>query len=371
MEGTTKPHPISGATSPAAITAHPYRFLGGFRFLLASCVVVSHTADYISPQLRNLYLGNVGVLLFFVVSGFVISEACDVFYRRRIGRFLMNRALKIYPAYWAATAIAYLLYPHFDMTAISDIPPVRFEAWPVLVNVSLLLAYLPRANNFILLSQAWAVIIEFQFYFVAAALFFCVPLFRHGGRALAAAGVAALAVYVYVAATGSEHRFFGAFQHAPFFVFGAALYFCLERRSAALGVLVVAAAVLSLHAYFAYNARGALAGMPWDWSLGIPWSVVVSTVLFALGLVLFVALCRSRPPAAVERLDKRLGDVTYALYLIHMPVAVLAMSFAMTGVPAFVFIAVTSLVAAVAIHRLAERPAMSLRNRLRGYRLYD
>jgi peptidoglycan/LPS O-acetylase OafA/YrhL len=362
---------IAVDTPAPAIAAHPYRFLGSYRFLLASCVLVSHSSDFISPHLRNLYLGNVGVLLFFVVSGFVISEACDVFYRRRIGRFLMNRALKIFPAYWAATVIAYLLYPHLDLTTLPDIPRVRVEAWPLLVNASLLLAYLPRGNGLIVISQAWAVIVEFQFYFIAAALFLCSPLLRSAGRALGAAGVAALLVYIYVAATGSQHRFFGAFEHAPFFVFGAAFYFWLERRSAALSALIAAATILSLHAYFSYNARGALAGMPWDWSLGIPWNVVASTVLFAAGLVLFVVLCRSQPPAAVERLDKRLGDITYTVYLIHVAAVAVAVDFAMHGLPAFFFVAGTSLVAAATIHRLVERPAMSLRNRLRGYRLYD
>ena len=41
------------------------------------------------------------------------------------------------------------------------------------------------------------------------------------------------------------------------------------------------------------------------------------------------------------------------------------------GLMGVIFVAVISLIAAVAIHRLVERPAMSLRNRLRGYRLYD
>jgi peptidoglycan/LPS O-acetylase OafA/YrhL len=54
-----------------------------------------------------------------------------------------------------------------------------------------------------------------------------------------------------------------------------------------------------------------------------------------------------------------------------MPVVAVTASFAMTGLPAFIFVAVTSLAAAAAIHRLVERPAMSWRNRLRGYRLYD
>src|SRR5580700_9601293 len=88
------------------VVAHPYRCLGSFRLLLAMLVLVSHTASYIHPALPPLELGNIGVFLFFVVSGFVICEACDIFYRGRLANFLLNRALKIYPAYWAAIILA-------------------------------------------------------------------------------------------------------------------------------------------------------------------------------------------------------------------------------------------------------------------------
>ncbi|MBV8651644.1 MAG: hypothetical protein JO255_09275, partial [Alphaproteobacteria bacterium] len=43
----------------------------------------------------------------------------------------------------------------------------------------------------------------------------------------------------------------------------------------------------------------------------------------------------------------------------------------LAGLPAFGFVVALSIGEAVAIHRLVERPAMGLRNKLRGVRLYD
>ena len=80
----------------------PYRPLGAFRLLLAGLVLVSHSAHLLFPPLKALSLGNAGVLTFFVVSGFVIAEALDRFYRGSPIRFLTNRALKLFPAYWVA-----------------------------------------------------------------------------------------------------------------------------------------------------------------------------------------------------------------------------------------------------------------------------
>jgi hypothetical protein len=72
----------------ADIVRHPYRMLGSYRALLAIFVLVSHTSMWLPPWVAPLALGNVGVLSFFVLSGFVIAEAGDVFYPGMPHRFL-------------------------------------------------------------------------------------------------------------------------------------------------------------------------------------------------------------------------------------------------------------------------------------------
>ncbi len=368
---TTATQALDLADSKAAVVAHPYRFLGSFRLLLAMFVLVSHTASYIHPALPPLELGNIGVFLFFVVSGFVISEACDVFYRGRIANFLLNRALKIYPAYWAAIIIAYIVLLSVAPKLEPTMPHASFAPWPLFVNATLLTAYLKQGNNLVVITTTWAVIVEFEFYFAAAFLFFIAPRFRKPGAVLFTAAVAALAMYVYVWATASQFRFFGGFIHAPFFVFGSAFYFLITRRNAALWPLVIAAFLLSFHAYLAYNEMTNFHGRPWQWPDGVPTPVIVAAGLFLLSSALFVGLSQFQASPGAEWIDKRFGDLTYSIYLVHQPFNILAYTMDLDGLPAFAFVFTLSVGSALLIHRFVERPAMGLRNMLRGVRLYD
>lgn len=61
--------------SAIPLASHPYRFLGSYRFLLALLVLTSHASGFLGTTVASLQLGNVGVFLFFVVSGAVICEA--------------------------------------------------------------------------------------------------------------------------------------------------------------------------------------------------------------------------------------------------------------------------------------------------------
>src|SRR5205823_14158971 len=62
--------PAVASLAAADVVAHPYRPLGTFRFVLATLVLVSHASGFLPELIGGLSLGNVGVLLFFVVSGF-------------------------------------------------------------------------------------------------------------------------------------------------------------------------------------------------------------------------------------------------------------------------------------------------------------
>ena len=79
--------PASEANAAITMGRGEYRFLAGFHFLLAVCVLASHAQALLPPgssPLQPLSLGNVGVFLFFVLSGFVITEALNERLRGRI-----------------------------------------------------------------------------------------------------------------------------------------------------------------------------------------------------------------------------------------------------------------------------------------------
>ena len=79
----------------------------------AVAVVFSHfqfdMARYVtqSTGLPNLVIGNAGVDLFFVISGFVIVYASEQLFAQPAGQwtFLQHRLIRIAPLYWIVTAV--------------------------------------------------------------------------------------------------------------------------------------------------------------------------------------------------------------------------------------------------------------------------
>lgn len=349
----------------AGIKANPYRFLGTFRFLLALLVLISHAAGFLADQLMPLGLGNVGVFLFFVVSGFVICEALDLFYRASTTNFLLNRCLKIFPAYWAALPLGYAVM------AMAAPETLRTDSFALFVNITLLTAYLPGGGSLLVVSIAWAVVIEFQFYFVAAIVAFAARVTGQRAVVTGGAAAAALALYLFIWWTGSQARFYGGFQFAPFFVFGSFAYFLIIRRDVRALPLLFLALILSVHAYYVYSARGDIAPGMWLGANDARWNVIWSTSLFIALSGLFLFLSSARFRKSFERIDKRLGDITYALYLVHTPLILLAQHLKLPGGIGFAFVLISSPMVAMLIQRGIERPVRKIRDLLRGTRLYD
>ena len=89
---------------------------GTFRLLLALMVVQSHFAG-------GALGGPVAVFGFFCLSGYLMTKIVNETYSDGVGgylRFLGNRALRIYPAYYAAVvfaAVVLMLWPNAAHTA--------------------------------------------------------------------------------------------------------------------------------------------------------------------------------------------------------------------------------------------------------------
>jgi peptidoglycan/LPS O-acetylase OafA/YrhL len=331
----------SMSAAPVAL-AQPYRPIGTFRLFLAGLVLVSHSSAMLPPFVAPLSLGNVGVLMFFAVSGFVIAEALDLFYRDRPLRFLANRFLKIYPAYWAALPLAAI------GLAVSG-RSIELGPFPLVVNAALLAGYLPGAGEVLWLSIAWAIIVEFQFYFAAAAVAAIGALTGKRGASTGLALAGALAMYAVVWLTEGYARFYGAFQFAPFFVAGVAAYLHLSRGSPLATLLLALSAALSLHAYAAYVGRG-------------PSALEASMAIFAVVAVLFFALARGECSYAMKHVDHFLGDLSYPVYLLHMPVVAAAERWSL----GFPFAISVTLLLSLAVHFAVEHPVKAIRQRVRG-----
>jgi peptidoglycan/LPS O-acetylase OafA/YrhL len=350
--------------------AYRYRTFGTFRLFLAVLVVISHLeTDFASPWLARILhplgIGNIGVATFFILSGFVITEALTCFYDRRIWAFALNRSLRIVPPYLVALLFSAVVHGWLFRQGL----PILGTRWTTFVNplgmnlVALFDPRIPAAREdyYIYVRYVWAIVTEVQFYAAAGLLFWSsrvLPLRRRGRQAMLITYVVATMV-LYVASTSvTMPALVKVIEFSPYFLTGICLYYWIRQREAGarsgpLPALTVVSAGLSIVCF----ARYIRTNNPYP------------LLAYVAALMVFGALAfRTKGPSAqFQRLDAALGDLSYPLYLNHFAIEVLllalvggASALALWGGVAL------SIAAALALSAVVEPLTRGLREMVRG-----
>jgi peptidoglycan/LPS O-acetylase OafA/YrhL len=172
------------------------------RLSMASLVVWSHSfALYFGTEDReplSLILngdynsGNIGVMVFFIVSGFLVTQSFIA--TKSVRRYMEKRIRRIYPGYLVATSIcAFFVIPLYSTIRNLSAPEVAKTLWANL----LLRNYFPPSNAFTANPEAgaingslWSIPFEFWCYIGVALLGLMLLLKRR--RFLAAFTVAVI-----------------------------------------------------------------------------------------------------------------------------------------------------------------------------------
>ena len=295
--------------------------LDGLRGLAALYVVLFHCWLYAFPGYPNssaprvldvLMFGRMAVVFFLVLSGFslAISPARHGWRSGGVVQFLRRRAWRILPPYWAALAIS-LVISLFVVPASHYGPP----------NTSSLLVYglvlqdvffAPTPNG-----AFWSIGVEAELYL----LFPLVLLVRRRFNAAAAVACVTLPVIVRgLLAPGSnpvEGDNWLAPHLAPVFVagvVGAGIVVASERvRRLPWGWFAVLAALPVL-------ALGFIQGSVWT----VRHYFWIDLAIAPAMTMLIAAVATGQPAWLVRLLTarplQRLGDSSYSLYLIHLPI---------------------------------------------------
>jgi peptidoglycan/LPS O-acetylase OafA/YrhL len=192
----TEPAPVGVEAETAARVAAPGWLdggripgLDGLRALSIALVTASHLGGCVGSPLPRAYAarldGGLGVDVFFVVSGFLITHLL-LLERRKHGRvslrgFYLRRAIRIFPAFYAWLAAVAIL----GACGLIDYAPRSWWAAATYVY-SLLPRTDPRA-----VGQAWSLAVEEHFYLIWPALLGVLGP-RRGAAALGAYCVAAI-----------------------------------------------------------------------------------------------------------------------------------------------------------------------------------
>lgn len=343
--------------------------MGVFRLFLALCVFSSHV--YLQPIPPGWNSGLIGVVLFFVASGFIIANVLDTAYRGRPGAFLLNRATRLYPSLWAALLLAVTILLVEQKDVMNHMSIRDWTPWDAVSAMLILPAY--PLDHWGPLPNGWTLTVEAMFYVVAAASVFLLPRRRD---ALRIAGWIALGIYTVSMGLFRfmpEHPVF----FVPFFVLGMAIY----RGRTDIGTAqdryqAVAALILSIGSFgtfaFHFAQSPTLPRNIFDtlrhleivttYRVAAPWLICYLVMLGVFLLVLRVPL-----KGWLRKLDIAAGDLTYPFYLVHIPVV----SWMLYPSPIWsqwqytFFVYVMCLVVAYALHRTVERPIAGLRRRIR------
>src|SRR3954447_22948773 len=103
--------PDAGDSVDAAAQARQrLGFLDAARGVAALLVVAAHGAGVYFPAYlpwarANLELGRAGVVLFLLISGFIIPASLEQ--GGDLGKFCLRRFFRLFPAYWLCVALCY------------------------------------------------------------------------------------------------------------------------------------------------------------------------------------------------------------------------------------------------------------------------
>ncbi len=317
--------------------------LDGLRGLAAMYVVLFHCwllafpgypHSSAPPWLKELMFGRIAVVFFLVLSGFslAMSPARNGWQIGGIKEFLRRRAWRILPPYWAALAMS-LLIARFVVQASRYGPPTE----KTLLVYGLVIQDMftaPTPNG-----AFWSISVEAGLYLVFPLLLFAL---RRLGATVLVAGVAIVVVAGgSMAAQGTpvEGNTWLTPHLAPVFVAGMA----------GAGIVVAADRIQRLPWHW-FAAAAALPVLVLVAAKGSVWTVNhyfwVDLAVAPAMTMLLASVATGRPRLLIWLLSTRsihgLGNISYSLYLIHLPIVMIvirriAPHFVSPGLPTFWF----------------------------------
>jgi peptidoglycan/LPS O-acetylase OafA/YrhL len=325
--------------------------LDGLRGLAAYLVVISHISNATGMWGRLLGdgLGQIGVMIFFCLSGFLMGKLYldGPFSLVAVAKFFQRRAARVLPLYFIVVLLAY---------AVDANLPDRFRFYPV--NSQNVMGHLLFWKGVAVL---WTIPAEVQFYISFPFLWLAYAKWGKNSSMLFAAMIICIAFAGYrsfgvlpiVVSVG--HYFLAGILAAM--IRGA----LAERPDTPINIaFIVSGLTVLLSSPNLYTAIwGAKSSGLWDSSLllaAIP-TLVLSTSISPLAAALLG-----------NRVGKFFGDISYSVYLLHIPVLIYLGRFtALPHNPALyrltILVVATGL--AYATFLVIERPARQTINAIR------
>ncbi|GAA1291503.1 acyltransferase [Planotetraspora silvatica] len=328
------------AIAPARTQAARLAWLDALRGIGAMAVVAEHMLPWLMPALRPYWfnLGMYGVLVFFLVSGYIIPASLE--HRGDVRSFWISRIFRLYPLYLLVIGLVLVM---------AIWVPVRMEvprhASSVAAHLSMLLDVVHMGG---LADPMWTLSYEMVFYLIVTALFVG-GVHRRSGLLAIAFGGAAVAAGLVLSAPLLPGEWPAIVTCVIFLAGLVCLISGRFRTTAAYSLGLMALVLLMFGSYVPWFGAAILAVMftgtaiqRWEagtggltpvvvsaalvaaspvWSIQAGWwwvqpDVWITTMVLAGGTFALGMALRSRPIPGVLTW---IGLISYSIYLLHHP----------------------------------------------------
>lgn len=289
------------------------------RFLAAVSVLLYHTWDWLFPARPAIWPAHEAVVIFFVLSGYVIAHAASR-PGMTLSLYLQHRAARILPVAFLALCLSVLIAPYVGMPGFGELAPAPVNSpafwWAILAN----LLFVAQSGGVFLTAPYntpfWSLNYEVWYY-----ILFAVWLYAPGRRRLP------LMILTAVLA-GPKILLL-----LPVWLLGVWLYQHMPAWTTLPACLLFVASLLLAGAMTWLHLSDLL--RTWLYTVFPPaWHAHFSTQCLydlLLGLVVTVHFAcvpalgaHMTVPRWVHRSIRYLAGGTFSLYVFHMPLAVLA-----------------------------------------------
>lgn len=342
MQNATLPNDMPTGQRQSGESQHfeSVHLLRGFAALI---VLLGHNFDYYSlPGLifvSSLFrdINEIGVYIFFVISGFVLPlSLADKYKPGDYPRFISKRIVRIEPTYLVSVGLTLIVAL---LTTSRVLPKVESSPFAIDRLLAHLFYLVPLTDHQWYNPVYWTLAVEFQFYLIIALIF---PLLRRGYKQ-SIITVCLLGSVFFVSECAPR---LGLLAHAPLFAVGSCCFLALEaktRRQRIISILLIV--VLS-----------GVCG--------------ISSMLSAIGAMITAWLIVFWKPR--RRRIRYLGTISYSLYVVHLPVLSIVhplIDYFGSGSPLLYVVTIAnvslSILAAHLLYVFVERPSQVLSKRIR------
>jgi peptidoglycan/LPS O-acetylase OafA/YrhL len=310
------------------------------RLIAAIQVFIGHASEHLGMNLG--YFGKIlgyfpGVPIFFAISGFLITLSYDR--NKDIKKYLHNRFLRIYPALWVCTVFIVFTFIFFKAFSLKTYFTKDFIIW-FFCQITIFQYYTPdilrgwgvSAPN----GSLWTIPVEIEFYVAIVLIFILLKkipiLIKIGVLFIISYGINMY--YSYLTTTFGENNFLkligvSIFPHLFNFIIGAAIYLLWKK----IRKIIENKGIIWLSIYSVYTIIFSIILKGYSPSYYPNMLGLVATLLLSITTISLAFSFKTFSKKYIRGID-----LSYGIYIYHMPIINIFVNYNRTGYPGYYMI---------------------------------